>query len=206
MYLARIYLNLKKRKTKQALSQPKLFHGAIEETFKPKKYRNLWRIDSIGGKDYLMILSPEYSDFKNLIDQFGYKEFPAETKKYESFLDGLKEGEKWNFRIIANPTKDLSSASKRKTIPLASIEDQKNWLIQKGEKNGFLITENDFDVFKKQTFEFRKLKEKSKRKVTLFAVTYEGVLKIQDIDLFKKALYQGIGRGKAYGLGMLTIA
>ena len=37
------------------------------------------------------------------------------------------------------------------------------------------------------------------------AGTYEGVLTVTDEELFKAALVQGIGREKAYGLGMLTI-
>ena len=38
------------------------------------------------------------------------------------------------------------------------------------------------------------------------AVTYEGVLTVTDTELFCKALTEGIGRGKAYGMGLLTVA
>ena len=41
--------------------------------------------------------------------------------------------------------------------------------------------------------------------MTLRKVTYEGILEINDAELFKTALINGIGRGKAYGMGMLTI-
>ena len=43
-------------------------------------------------------------------------------------------------------------------------------------------------------------------KVRLLAVTYEGVLTVTDTELFCKALTEGIGRGKAYGMGLLTVA
>ena len=40
----------------------------------------------------------------------------------------------------------------------------------------------------------------------LLAVTYEGILTVTDEDSFRKALVNGIGREKAYGLGMITVA
>lgn len=40
----------------------------------------------------------------------------------------------------------------------------------------------------------------------LLSVTYEGILKVTDAEKFQKILIEGIGRGKAFGMGMLTIA
>ena len=39
----------------------------------------------------------------------------------------------------------------------------------------------------------------------LSRVAYEGVLRVQDIEVFRNALMQGIGRKKAYGFGMMTV-
>lgn len=36
-------------------------------------------------------------------------------------------------------------------------------------------------------------------------MTYEGTLRVVNPLLFRQALTNGIGRGKAYGLGLLTI-
>lgn len=36
-------------------------------------------------------------------------------------------------------------------------------------------------------------------------MTYEGILKVCDEEKFKELLVAGIGRGKAYGMGLLTI-
>ena len=41
--------------------------------------------------------------------------------------------------------------------------------------------------------------------MTLLAVTYEGVLQVTDPEAFRNLLCQGMGRGKAYGLGLLTV-
>ena len=47
--------------------------------------------------------------------------------------------------------------------------------------------------------------EKDGSMVSLLSVSFEGVLEITDEELFKAALTNGIGRGKAYGMGLLTI-
>ena len=41
--------------------------------------------------------------------------------------------------------------------------------------------------------------------MTLLTVTYEGVLEVTDAAAFREALTNGIGRGKAYGMGMMTV-
>ena len=42
--------------------------------------------------------------------------------------------------------------------------------------------------------------------VTLTTATYDGALDIVDADAFRRTLTRGIGHGKAYGCGLLTIA
>ena len=41
--------------------------------------------------------------------------------------------------------------------------------------------------------------------VTLLAVSFEGVLKVEDAEIFRKTLISGIGREKAYGMGLMTV-
>ena len=48
-------------------------------------------------------------------------------------------------------------------------------------------------------------KKTGKRAVALLSVTFDGILTVADPELFRKALVSGIGRGKAYGNGLLTI-
>ena len=49
-------------------------------------------------------------------------------------------------------------------------------------------------------------RSRNAHQVSLYTVTYEGILKITDVGLFRETLLKGIGRGKAYGCGMLTVA
>ena len=80
--------------------------------------------------------------------------------------------------------------------------EQEEWLLEQAEKHGFAIPEGAFRVTRKQTYHFAK---EGRRPVTLLAVTYEGILQVTDPEAFREMLCQGIGRGKAYGLGLMTI-
>ena len=80
MYLSRVKLNLKKRKTVKALTTPTLFHGAVERSFGDERKRNLWRVDRLNDQYYLLIVSHDKPDLSRVVEQFGSEEFPAETK------------------------------------------------------------------------------------------------------------------------------
>ena len=48
-------------------------------------------------------------------------------------------------------------------------------------------------------------KKEAGNRISFISVTYEGILTVTDKELFVKALTEGIGREKAYGMGMLTV-
>lgn len=212
MYLSRIALNAKRRETMRALTLLQLLHAAVEQSFKGKSRRNLWRIDWLGDVCYLLVLSEEQPDFTYIAEQFGYpnSERPWETKNYGLLLSRLKEGDSWMFRLHANPTRS-SSREKRegsgrgKVFAHVTQEQQKKWLLIRSEACGFLLKENGFDVVHTTWEKFFKSKENN-REVILRTATFEGVLTISNLERFKKTLLSGIGRAKAYGCGLLTIA
>lgn len=207
MYLSRVQLNLQKRKTLKALSSLNLFHGAVETCFNGERGRNLWRIDTLNGLFFILIVSQNIPDFTHFIDQFGYEndESSYATKDYQPFIDSISAGQKWNFRLTANPTNYINQGQtvRGKIVAHITTTHQKAWLMKKAESNGFTISEMDFDIVKSEWFSFRK-KTQGPR-VTMLAVTYEGMLTVTDPLLFRKVLVNGLGREKAYGMGMLTV-
>jgi CRISPR system Cascade subunit CasE len=204
MYLTRIELDLSKRKTLKVFSAPNLLHGAIENSFKGDRKRNLWRIDKLHDSQYLLIVSNDIPDTDLLVDQFGVLN-TAETRDYQKLLDRITVGDIWNFKLVANPTNSIKTEenSRGKVVAHIGVHHQKEWLVQKSAKNGFYVDLEDFQVTGSQWYSFKK-KEKGAR-ITMLAVTYIGTLKVTDAELFKNALINGIGREKAYGMGLLTI-
>ena len=79
------------------------------------------------------------------------------------------------------------------------------WLLDRAQKHGFELLPENFQIVERDWHIFRKGKEQGKNKVSIKGVTYEGILKVYDEEKFKELLVAGIGRGKAYGMGLLTI-
>lgn len=208
MYLTRMKLDTGKRKTMLALTSPNLFHGTVERSFTGERQRNLWRIDRLNGESYLMLLSEQKPDLTHAVSQFGCEreDIPWETKEYGPLLQRIAAGSRWRFRLVANPThsaKPQKDDRSRGTI-YAHItpEHQRQWLMERSEKHGFSLSEEEFDVAYSQWYRFFK---GNKRYVSILAVTYEGTLTVTDAELFRRLLTEGIGRGRAYGMGLMTV-
>lgn len=211
MYLTRVKLDVKKRETMKALSSPNLFHGAIEDSFGRDRERKLWRIDLFRGDHYLLIVSSKKPELDGIVRQFGKLEDSGyESRDYDPFLERIMAGSYWHFRLTANPVKSLMHSStemKTRGSVNAHITEtyQKEWLIQRAEKNGFCLQADEFDVVNHRWYSFRK-GYGGHPLVSFISVTYEGVLRVQEPDKFRNLLCTGIGREKAYGQGMMTIA
>jgi CRISPR system Cascade subunit CasE len=194
------------RNTMRALSMPNLFHGTIESSMPGSRVRNLWRIDRLHGDYYLMLLSPERPNLSGAVRQFGLEELGWETRDYEPLLARIQEGSTWQFRLVANPTKSSFSGQGKRGEVHAHVSPafQERWLLERAEKHGFSLEPEDFRVVNSKWYQFYKGGD-SRRHVSLLAVTFEGKLVVTDAALFRETLVQGIGRGKAYGMGMMTV-
>lgn len=216
MYLTRMELDIKRRKTMLALNNRKLLHGAIESAFEKEeeRERRLWRIDHLRNAYYLLIVSEEKPDLTSAYEQFGPhdKKVFWETKNYDVLLKRIESGSKWQFRLTANPTmssvKNSSGSrkdSKRGVVYAHNVESyQREWFKKKAAANGFYVSDDEFSVVQSQWIQF--FKGKAEHKVSFIGVTYEGTLTVVDRDAFVESMLHGIGREKAYGMGMLTIA
>ena len=71
MYLSRAELDATRRNTTIALASPQKFHGAVESAFPGGRRRRLWRLDTLNGKLYLLLLSEDVPDLTGLCAQFG---------------------------------------------------------------------------------------------------------------------------------------
>jgi CRISPR system Cascade subunit CasE len=213
MFLSRIALNPRRKSTMAALASPQTLHAAVENSFPPdllKKGRNLWRLDKLGNDLYLLVLSSRKPDFSHIVEQFGWPSSDQswETKNYTLLTERLKAGQQWQFRLRANPvhsvrqTADSQGTAKRgKVYAHVTAQQQEQWLLERAEKYGFRVQEGSFQVVQQEVRKFLR----HRQPVTLGIATFEGILEVTDVDLFREALANGIGRAKAYGCGLLTI-
>ncbi|MDF7639255.1 type I-E CRISPR-associated protein Cas6/Cse3/CasE [Lactobacillus sp. ESL0791] len=211
MYLSRVEIDVNNRQKTKDLTQLSAFHGWVEQSFPDeikagKRLRHLWRIDQLAGKTYLLLLSENIPDKQQLL-RYGVADTFI-TKSYDRMLNGIKQEQLMQFRLTANPTHTVSEPGKKqgRVFPHVTVEQQLKWLIGRSEKLGFQLVTKDnklsFDIVGR---DWPLLSHKGKRRVRLSRVTFEGILRITDADKFKQALINGIGREKAFGMGLMTV-
>ena len=151
MYLTRMELNTKNRDTMHLLSSPEKIHGLVESAFQGERKRNLWRIERLRGKLYLLILSPDQPDLKDGVERYGFPQYPeaCQTKDYMPLLMRVKKDTWWHFKLVANPTRSCSLAEGERGHVKAhtSVHFQKEWLLKRAEKHGFELLPENFQVW-----------------------------------------------------------
>lgn len=197
MYISRVQINTTRRTMKQ-LSHLGAYHAWVETSFPANIEnhlcpRNLWRIDTSGDKQWLMIVSESKPDIK-LLERFGVVGTAA-TKDYDGFISRLFNGQTARFQLTANPVYKHDG----KTYPEVTVDQQLAWLARRASANGFRLV--NFDVVGR---EYNPLVH-DKRRMRIANATYSGVLEITDIDKFTNMLVNGIGHERAYGCGLMTV-
>jgi CRISPR system Cascade subunit CasE len=219
MYLTHFNINPARRGAHRLLASPQAMHAAVLASFPPKATnggpegpaRILWRIDRTGKTAaQLYIASPETPDLTHLVEQTGWPATQTwQTRNYATLLDRLAQGQRWGFRLKANPVHGVRLREGRRTQPLGhvTLAQQENWLTTRAEKHGFTLSKGaagdpEVIVHGRETVRFLR----QGQTVTLTTATYDGILEIVDADALRAALVTGIGRAKGYGCGMLTLA
>lgn len=208
MYISQVEIDLNNRRKIRDLTHLGAYHNWVEMSFpeeinENERSRKLWRIDRIGDRTFLLIVSEVKPDLKAL-EKYGVDN-TARTKDYEKFLEQLKEGQTLRFRVALNPViskMDENTKGRGKIYPCYNIEDQRKFFLDRSLKNGFELKDEDFQIVERAHPLFKK---RGMKHVKLNKVVYEGKLKIKDREKFIKTLKEGIGREKAYGFGMMTV-
>ena len=204
MYLSQVELDPRNRETLRAFNVPRRLHGAVEAAFTGPRTRRLWRLDRRASRLWLLILSEERPELSGIVAQFGPPNGIAETRDYAPLLVRVAEGTVWRFRLAANPIKNVKVAGGRGIVRNhVTVSQQEQWLAERAPKHGFALDPDGFRVVDARWIAFDKAA--GGNRVRIHAVTFEGLLRVTDAALFCEALTRGIGRGKAYGLGLLTL-
>jgi CRISPR system Cascade subunit CasE len=158
-----------------------------------------------------------------------------QSRPYAPFLDRLTEGDTWAFRLTANPVHDIrrkDGEPTKRTAHLTPVH-QKGWLLapERQKRSGFRIVEKPDDkrllpggtthkkyehhgdrheltVRDQRSMEFAKSRDDraDRRRVKVVTVTFDGRLAVTDPDALRRTLTQGLGKAKAYGCGLMTLA
>lgn len=206
MYLSRVEINYEDRNVFRKLNHLGAFHNWVEQSFPEEIHENirsrkLWRIDSLNGKKYLLLVSESKPNLE-LFEKYG-KKFTAESKDYSKFISYLENGQRVKFRITLNPTvsKMGNGKSRGRVYPLLKEEDQLKYLTNRSDKHGFHLEPGEFYLLRSY---FESIKKKNSE-VKIVKAEFQGELTIIDKNKFVDMLVNGMGKKKAYGCGMMTV-
>lgn len=235
-YLSRIYLNPLRPGAQRLLRDPQAMHAAILGALprQPVTERILWRLE--GARDYrarLLVLTQSMPAWDHLVEQAGWpgtEEGRAAVRPYDRFLERVVTGAEFIFRLRANPVmatkqplrpspaqaKRLREAEGRVrgvTVPHKTVASQMQWLLDRVEKWGFTVPRGDdgttpaVAIVERERLVFlRRSGSGQSHRVVLHTATFEGRLCVVDEAAARRSLLQGVGRGRAYGCGLITIA
>ena len=213
MFLTRCDINPARRGAQKLLGSPQAMHAtvlaAFPESLDETRGRVLWRVDTDQHHVRCYIVSHDRPDLTHLIEQAGWPTTQTwETREYGRLLSSLTPGQRWGFRLHANPTRStrIGAASRSQRVGHVTADQQLGWFLERAAKWGIEVPEVDgapaVRVRSRGTDTFRR----ENARVTLATATYEGLLDVSQPDLLARALTQGIGPAKAYGCGLLTLA
>lgn len=130
------------------------------------------------------------------------------VKPVDKAYAGLGAGKVLRFRLRANPTRKIDTKSdpsgarrNGRRVPVHGAEAQIAWLIQKGQEYGFELLQVSIAA----TGVGELLRSPATGR-TFQGVLFEGRLVIRDGSRFHRAVTSGLGPGKAYGFGLLSIS
>lgn len=201
MFLTRIQLNPKRKKTRTLLDNRHVGHALVESCTAGSQ-RTLWRIGAV-GRDVVELFM--YTQVKPsvhpLVEQCGWPEQMADTVRTAEVtrtLDDVKTGDKFRFSVQVSPQKRNGSVARVMT----SDADVRQWFADREKGWGFSTSGNfQLPVLGRENYQKR-----GGKKLSFAAAEVTGVLTVTDLGAFRDAVQGGLGRTKHAGFGMMLLA
>jgi CRISPR system Cascade subunit CasE len=227
MFLSKLVLNLRNSKARFDLARPYELHRTLMNGYSYPRVEQrcdlLFRVEpSRTGPPVVLVQTREDpGEWPRLSS--GYLLGPASCKPLAL---SFAVGQRLRFRLRANPTKRVAAKNERiggvmagRRVGLATEAEQVRWLLRKGAAGGFRIPGEWVNARRPETSEpvelpnfrvdvipeGRSRNGKPGHGGEFLAVRYEGVLVVVDPTIFLTTLAAGIGSGKAFGFGLLSV-
>lgn len=221
MFLHRIHLDPRCREARRDLSDAYQLHSTLCRAFSAEDRKCpegefLWRLEpetDAAGCSRILVQSRSIPNWARIgLQGWLAQADPAIDLKDRLKLDSLKIGQRFRFRLRANPCVTRNG----KRLGLLRLEEQETWIERKAQQHGFslprLASFNRSDSSQKRVdvrISHGQLMRGEQRRgngIRVYSVLYDGVLTVVDPDIFGVALQTGIGHGKVMGLGLLSVA
>jgi CRISPR system Cascade subunit CasE len=199
MILSRFVLDIEHTDARRDLANPYDMHRTVKRLCGEET--PLWRLE-----DRVVLMQSETAPAWSKLAE----EYLARDPEQRPFpLEKLRlEGREIRFRLRANPTvsrkQEVDGVKPRRgqRHSIYDEEGQRAWLSRQGQRGGFEVLALEITESGKQRFR----KPQGGPTITIHPCLFEGRLRVTDVEAFQRTLREGLGSGKAFGLGMLSIA
>jgi CRISPR system Cascade subunit CasE len=227
MFLTRAFLDSSCRAVRADIASPSSLHKTVMRAFpndagpEPRRALGvLHRLDELsGGRVVLLIQSrvppdpgrwpPGYAldlggdidmGFSNIGDNPAIRDVTAEHAR-------IAVGQRFRFRLRGNTTRCIDTKSAEggtrrsgRRVPVRGDEERLKWLKRQADAAGFSVEGGAVRV--------TELRARSGRpgEPSLAGADFDGLLFVADAARFRQGLATGLGRAKAFGFGLLSIA
>ncbi len=216
MYLSQLTLNPRSRRVMGECRDPYQMHRTLCRAWgdECKAAQILYRIEQEKALTLLVQshLEPDWGFLQE-------GDYLLKSPQMKPFEPQLKAGQRLTFRLRANPTKSAvepeQTSGRGKRVGLFREAERRDWLLRQGARCGFEIPVIAVTKDQGPVYDLRQLDERAltaspegparDKRAVLSSVLFEGRLEITDAAVFQAALQNGIGRGKAFGFGLLSL-
>ena len=164
--------------------------GSCEEV---QRQAPLWTVSNGDVVKKLIILSsiePRNVESEAVMQARSVKEMPEDLLDHSDYL----------FKITVNPVL-VRRNEKLKVIPIKDVTEIKKWFVNKCLKNGMEVNCSSLDLISKKADIFKANNIKN----VINKCVVQGQLKVIDPEKFRYAIFNGIGRSKTFGCGLMQV-
>lgn len=223
MHLTRLHLNPHSRDVQRVLRDSYALHKAVMSMFPSdvgpsarKSLGILHRLDlREGGRTAeLLLQSKVLPRIEQLPPTFLEGPRAIESTELAPLLERVIPGAHFRFRLRANPTRKISTKSSPegvrsngKRVPVRGDEERAVWLARKLLEGGMRLAESSAGPWLLQLPEGLQYgNRKNGNGTTHEAHLFEGILEVIDAEKARNTILVGVGPGKAFGFGLLSLA
>ncbi|WP_086708776.1 type I-E CRISPR-associated protein Cas6/Cse3/CasE [Streptomyces antimycoticus] len=209
LWLTRIIPDLRSRQARRDLASAVGMHHRVMQLFPDTAVEQaraalgvLFRIEDGPQGPHILIQSRMRPEETALPAGYG----TTAAKPLTPLLEGLRSGRPVRYRIAASAVRKPGKTTRtvynlKPVVPLTGTAAD-DWWIRQAQQSGLTI----HTVRSAPLDAARGEHAKGKHRICHARTRFDGTATVTDPGLLQRRLTEGIGRGKAYGCGLLTLA
>ena len=163
-----------------------------------REFGVLWRIEAAKSPT-LLVQSADQPNLEFLPD--GYATF--DSKNIDRHLLSLRNGLFVRYRATVNPVRSSRAGGRNTQTPIP-FKEHPQWWEARARKTGLILM--DTPSIASQPTKHINRGNGNSRRIPIYSTRIDGIAEISDADVLRKAIEDGVGRAKAWGCGLLTVA